>query len=496
MKKHLLPLLSVLALAGCGEPEIPENFGVFARLTNGDLVKLERAGNVKKTGMVFFGNRSSIDMMEAARAQKFNYILEKPTVTLDMDEVEGFIVFGEGKVDDNVKIKYFADALSFNGKFFDNKGEGAVNESTYLDQGTNCGLTDGALNKKINENMYLFTLPKAEKTDYKFCSLTTFKEAGKGTRKSPHVAVDFYGWYYDGVYWTFNVDEEDSEGKEKEEKRQEIIAERIKKTEAEKKEKLRLAKAELKSYETLPVVENLDNFSKFENILTAIAKKNDGYGFGVDGQRVKLGAFLFSLKKEGINEFEFEELKEEMEKLVTSVKSNYSQKEAKITHVKVTNLNIPIKLNTRGWFTISTEDRKKHLDPLVGLYSQKTKDGLNILSPKAASNMKYPDDKFIFGTELLTPKGSRDGTGYIDLKFDEEKDVISSLGKRNGGQEIIEEITLKYHYNRKEHRRIGTNSRFFISSFKLKGLEDRIVNTDSKKEKYGPYKYKFISNLN
>lgn len=494
MKNCVLLFLAALTLTGCGEPETPESYGVYARLTNGDLVKLDRESEIQNTKMVFFGKSSSISMSEAINAPRFNYILRKPSTTIEMDEVEGFIVYGEKQPDKNVRIKYFADAMSFNGKFFDNNGKGGVNEETYLDQGWSCAQADGMTYKKIQEDMYLFTLPESEKEDYKYCSLATYKETGKGSRKSPHVAVDFYGWYYDGVYWTFNVEEEDSEGKEREEERQLVIAERIKKTQEEKEEKIRLAKAELKSYDSLPIVKNLNKFSEFKNILALTAQKEDGEGFGIDRDKVKLGAFLFTLKKDGINEFEFEELKEEMASLVDEVKTKYSNAETKLTHVKITGLNIPIKLNTKGWFTISTEDRKTHLDPLVGLYSLKTKIALSTLSKKAASFMKYPDEKFIFGSALLA-KGSYDGEGYIDLKFDENKEVVRKLGKRNGGNEVIEELTLKFHYNRDEPRRVGTNSQFFISSFKLKGLEERIVNTDSKKEKYGPYKYKFISNV-
>jgi hypothetical protein len=495
MRVILLPILAILTLVGCGAPEIPENYGVFARLTNGDLVKLDRSSDIQNTKMVFFGNSASIDMSEAIRAPRFNYILERPSVELDMDDVEGFIVFGEKKPDENVRIKYFADAKSFNGKFFDNNGKGNVDDKTFLDQGRSCAKADGMEHKKIEENMYLYTLPETESEDYKFCSLKVFKETGKGTRKSPYVAVDFYAWYYDGVYWTFNVENEDSEGKEKEQVRLQEIAERAKKAQAEAEEKLRLAKAELKSYDSLPIVKNLNDFATVNNVLALTAKNNDGEKFGLKKDTVMLGAFYFTLKKDGINAFEYEELKEEMAILAEDVKAKYSQAESHLTHVKITGLNIPIKLNTNGWFTISTEDRKAHLDPLVSLYSRKTKSVLSNLSEKAASFMKYPDEKFIFGSVLISPKGSHDGNGYIDLKLDEEKNTIRQLGKRNGGNEVIEELTLKFRYNDDEYRRVGTNSKFFISSFKLKGFDERIVNSDSKEEKYGPYKYKIISNI-
>ena len=38
MIKKLAPLIATLWLTACGEPEIPESYGVYARLTNGDLV--------------------------------------------------------------------------------------------------------------------------------------------------------------------------------------------------------------------------------------------------------------------------------------------------------------------------------------------------------------------------------------------------------------------------------------------------------------------------
>lgn len=491
MKKYLLPLLSVLALAGCGEPDIPEHFGVFARLTNGNLVKLERASNVQKTGMVFFGNRSSIDMMEAARAQKFNYILEKSTVTLDMNEVEGFIVFGEGKVDDNVKIKYFADALSFNGKFFDNKGEGAVNESTYLDQGTSCGLADGALNKKINENMYLFTLPKAEKTDYKFCSLTTFKEVGKGTRKSPHVAVDFYGWYYDGTYWTFNVEGEDSKGKEKEAERQELIAKRI---EAEKAE-IQRKKDELKSYDSLSIVSDMSYFSTPENILAYTSReKRGGLEFKVKKTNwVRLGAFYFLPSKEGLNEFEYDELLENFKSEVQTIKEEYSKKPLLKSHVRLVNLELPVDFSKRGWFTMSYDDIYKQVTSKMGIYEANISKNLKMVSEDMSSSMSDLKGTFVLGTKL-------DGYKYSTYNqyphshsapkfFIADKSMIRTIGKANGGKDAIEEVTLKYDKTRHiNSNRNGTNSFFQISSFKLKSMEGRFILTDDGNST--PYTYK------
>jgi hypothetical protein len=62
MIKKLFPFMATLWLTACGEPEVPETYGVYARLTNGDLVQLEREGEVQNTKKVIFGKCSSISM--------------------------------------------------------------------------------------------------------------------------------------------------------------------------------------------------------------------------------------------------------------------------------------------------------------------------------------------------------------------------------------------------------------------------------------------------
>lgn len=496
MKKHLLPLLSVLALSGCGEPDIPENFGVFARLTNGDLVELDRMSDVQRTKMLFFGDGDSISTSEAYSAPNMNYILKKPTVTIDMDEVEGFIVFGEKELNDRVIINYFADAKSFNGRFFDNKGKGGVNEETFMAQGWGCGKSDGVKYKKINEDMYLYELPSKEEGDYKYCSLKTFKEAGKGTRKSPHVGIDFYGWYYDGVYWTFNVEDEDSEGKDKELARKKAIDDRISKTlakeKSEKEEKKKRKEEEIRSYETAPIVKNLKYFSEIDNIFSYTAQNGDGEGYSLSKDYICLGAFCAELHYKNINEFALDELIEKHKSNVMQSKDSYAKKPLLDSQVKVKGLNIPATFNKRGWLTVKHSDTKKHVEPLFGLYTLPTKLVVNMVSKEISPFLKDGDKRFAFGTELKA-KGynSYRDRGGMSFKLNSNEEEISTIGKANGGKDTIEEITLKYLKTDDLHRGIGTRSYFYVSSFKLKSMEGRFIIDDD--DKYTPHKYRALN---
>jgi hypothetical protein len=493
IKKILLLFVPLIALVGCGEPEIPENYGVYARLTNGDLVKLDRMSNVQHTKMLFFGNNDSISTSEAYSAPRMNYILEKPTVILDMDEVEGFIIYGE-KRNDKVKIKYFADAKSFNGKFFDNKGKGDVNETTFIDQGWSCAQADGMEYKKINEDMYLYNLPSKEKGDFKYCSLETFKEVGKGTRKSPYVAIDFYGWYYDGSYWAFNVEGEDSKGKENEISRKKAIEDRIAKTlakeKAEKQAKKKRKEEEILAYETVPVVKSLKYFSEADNIFSFTAQKGDGEGYSLSKDSVCLGAFCSDLYYRDINEFALDELLEKHKSYVMEFKNRYGKKTLLDSHVKVKDLNIPAEFNKRGWLKIAHSDTVKHVEPLFGLYQIPTELGVNIASKEISSFLRYKDEKFVFGTELIAEGyNSYRDRGGMSFKLNLSEKEILTLGKATSGKATIEEITLKYLKTDDRHRGVGTRSLFYVSSFKLKSMEGRFIIADTDDNKYVPHVY-------
>lgn len=498
MIKKLAPLIATLWLTACGEPEIPESYGVYARLTNGDLVQLDREGEIQNTKMVFFGNSSSISMSEAIKAPRFNYILRKPNTTIEMDEVEGFIVFGEKQPDKNVRIKYFADAMSFNGKFFDNNGKGAVNEATYLDQGWSCAQADGMSYKKLQENMYLFALPDTEKEAYKFCQLASYKEAGKGSRKSPHVAVDFYGWYYDGAYWTFNVAEEDSDGKEKELTRKQAIKDRIAESLAKKKAeevaKKKKRAEQIKSYESAPVVKDLKYFSEIDNIFAYTAQNGDGEGFSLSAEYICLGAFCSRLVYKGINEFALDDLLKKHKAKVTEFKKTYSQKELLDSQVKVKDLNIPTSFNKKGWLRVAHSDTREHIEPLFGLYTISTKLAVNIASKEITPHLKNQDQRFAFGTELIAEGyNSYRDRGGMSFKLDISEALITAIGKKTAGKPSIEEVTLKYLKTDDLHRGTGTRSLFFVSSFKLKGIEGRFIISDSKDNKYIPHVYEALN---
>ena len=108
--------------------------------------------------------------------------------------------------------------------------------------------------------------------------------------------------------------------------------------------------------------------------------------------------------------------------------------------------------------------------------------------------MKNQDQRFAFGTELIAEGyNSYRDRGGMSFKLDISEALITAIGKKTAGKPSIEEVTLKYLKTDDLHRGTGTRSLFFVSSFKLKGIEGRFIISDSKDNKYIPHVYEALN---
>jgi len=200
-------ILALSVICGCSnEPQIPEHYGIYARLDNGSLVELERIDNHYTSKLIFVNNSNEVSMHELFNASLYSYVTEMPSTSLNMKRIKGFIVYGEKQIQKETGIYYFSRGNSIKAKFFDNKGPGNTNEKTFIALGYYCGIPDGMKYKKINEDMYLFQYPVDEKSEYKFCDLSKEKKYGEGTETFPITRACFYAWWYNDTYWAFKTD--------------------------------------------------------------------------------------------------------------------------------------------------------------------------------------------------------------------------------------------------------------------------------------------------
>jgi len=236
-------------------------------------------------------------------------------------------------------------------------------------------------------------------------------------------------------------------------------------------------------YESLPVKENLKYFEDIDNLMGYLAYKDANKNFKVTKSKAYLGLFSVKIKNNDISEFEYDDfinnLKVELSKNVAKIKKTYESKNIP-THIRITNLAIPVSFDINGRVTIPSESRKKYLKPLGGLYVDHTRKKIaeSLLGDKNEKYFSIYNNKCVYGTQLMLNDSSHDNRREqlsVQLSIKADKELIKTIGKANKGKDIITELTVKLD----EIDEVGSNScgkaEFYISSFKLKNSKTRFT---------------------
>lgn len=190
---------------------IPEYYGVYARLLNGELVELNSV-NASSSRVLISGRSAS------SGEKLFHYVTETPKIKLDMENVDEFILYGDEK-GTKPEIVYFSKMSHEPKAFFKYNNGNGTRKNSFLNIDLSCGEANGLKRKKIKEGMYAFKYPSPKKSNYKYCDLTKTK------RVTPEylevsMKIDFYGWWYDKKYWIFYAENENKIEKQEELKRE------------------------------------------------------------------------------------------------------------------------------------------------------------------------------------------------------------------------------------------------------------------------------------
>lgn len=214
MRAILVTTFIILSqLTGCGgDPnKLPEFNGVYARYSDGTLVKLDGVPTHTSAWLDFKG---SISFSEVAKARSYlrDYVLQPPAITLESKRINAFIIKGgEQKQQGFPKwlIGRFAATKDIEGKPFENSGPG--DKETMFMRTTACGSSDGMLYNEPEPGTYVFLFPVTEKEGYKFCNLISGGASHHSHMPSTSIWVpkankdEFFGIWHDGLTFTFHM---------------------------------------------------------------------------------------------------------------------------------------------------------------------------------------------------------------------------------------------------------------------------------------------------
>ena len=326
--------------------------------------------------------------------------------------------------------------------------------------------------------MYLFTFPQTESTDYKYCSLAMHKEMGGKYLPRPYVSANFFGWYYDNKYWTFNVKKEDAAGKKNELARLAVLEKEKQKIIAYNKQQ----QERIKRYSNAPVITNFKSYLEPIDLIKLASKdlRRPYNNFRVYQHNnpwwLAFGAGETRIKTNGLNKFELDsfikEAKEETQKVYDELRSS----ELKGEVVRLTGLNIPVNISTGGTISSSYQDIGNNITYKMGkLEPVNLKKQVNTLSPYLANIMSSDTRTFVplIRLQMYGYHEYRESGMQVSLK-PKDFNVISRIGEINGGKDVITEVTLEFH-----GASFMTDSfwksdlyNYQISSFKLKSAND------------------------
>lgn len=189
---------------------LPEYYGLYVRLLSGELIELPSVSSSVSRISISGSSVFSSDM-------SYRYLMETPKITLDMRNVDAFILYGDEK---NVKPNiYYIGKMSQQPKAFFGSNTGkATKQNSFLLLKFSCNEDNGMKRKKIKNGMYVFKYPESGKTDYNNCDLKKDKKVNSDYLQM-EINVDFYGWWYNEKLWIFSAKNENYTEKEEKQRR-------------------------------------------------------------------------------------------------------------------------------------------------------------------------------------------------------------------------------------------------------------------------------------
>lgn len=226
--------------------------------------------------------------------------------------------------------------------------------------------------------------------------------------------------------------------------------------------------------ESLPVINSMSDVIKPLDILALTSReKRSGSNFKIYKKWAYVGIFEFLPSNEKLNDFEHQDLLDNFKVKIDKIREDYKEKPVS-SHFKVTDLNIPVTLQTNGRLLIDKKVLDKHLGSKFGLYKTKVSNVLKVLSKDMFNAMSDKDRTFVFGTDLYA---NNDNRGNMNVLIS-DKEMVKLVGRANGGKGIIEEVTLKFKFAADADGN-GRIAYFKIFSFKLKSTDGYFI-LDSK----------------
>ncbi len=253
----------------------------------------------------------------------------------------------------------------------------------------------------------------------------------------------------------------------------------------------------IKKYSELPIKKDLSYFVSPQNIAGQIILRTDksplsayekGQEFASDRNireeklqnffninKYRVNAFATAeVNSKGFSEFEIDDfekkLKEEFAKSIQSIRNSYKNVDK---HIKIVNLNIPVKYSKESEAVASVKitdlaflQKLNYSKPM--LLSNFIKEELN---NEYISQYIIPSkDKYNF--EAVINYNDSSYSGGFEIKGDAK--LLNEIGKANKGNDTITELTLHVWDSRTKNRKSHV-TKFGITSFKLKSSDKRFV---------------------
>jgi hypothetical protein len=239
-------------------------------------------------------------------------------------------------------------------------------------------------------------------------------------------------------------------------------------------------------YNELPVKKDLSYFATPKNIIgqyilhiRELAQRGfaeeqiEGYykgAFNISHKYITAVAQA-SIDSDGISEFEIDEFKNKLEKefkkSIDPIKESYKNTDR---HIRIKNLNIPVKFSKYGKDgAMVTLNNINDVEKLYALHDCTSSSFLNkaLENPNLTKYIIPSDQKRSYGAKIDLSQHSFE----YAFEIKSEDALINEIGKKNKGEDIITEMTLRAFDLAPD----GYITRFNVTSFKLSSNDKRFV---------------------